>query len=145
LPKRQTCTGVILHYDDSTLKDLYFLDPQWLCDVLAHVITIREINPFAKNGLMKIEDLKLLFKSNKFSTLTVRGYILNLLQKFEVALTWDGRNLLIPSLLPDEYQLRADYPDTQVVVRTRPTRVQTYTPLTVVHQKQRLDSHTRRQ
>ena len=42
--------GVMLHYDDSNLKDLYFLDPQWLCDILAHVVTIREINPFAKNG-----------------------------------------------------------------------------------------------
>lgn len=74
----------MLHYDDSTLKDLYFLDPQWLCDVLAHVITIREINPFAKCGLMKIDDLKLLFRSQKFTPLSVRSYILNLLQKFEV-------------------------------------------------------------
>lgn len=43
-------TGVLLHYDDATLKDLYFLDPQWLCDMLAHVVTIREINPFARTG-----------------------------------------------------------------------------------------------
>ena len=43
-------TGVVLHYDDATLKDLYFLDPQWLCDMLAHVVTVREINPFARNG-----------------------------------------------------------------------------------------------
>lgn len=31
--------GVLLHYEDSTLKDLYFLDPQWLCDLLAHVVS----------------------------------------------------------------------------------------------------------
>jgi len=43
-------SGVLLHYDDATLKDLYFLDPQWLCDMLAHVVTIREINPFARTG-----------------------------------------------------------------------------------------------
>ena len=42
--------GVLLHYEDSTLKDLYFLNPQWLCDLLAHIVTIREINPYAKNG-----------------------------------------------------------------------------------------------
>lgn len=47
--------GVMLHYEDSTLKDLYFLDPQWLCDMLAHVVTIREINPFARNGLYHSE------------------------------------------------------------------------------------------
>jgi hypothetical protein len=48
-------SGVLLHYDDATLKDLYFLDPQWLCDMLAHVVTIREINPFARTGEHKME------------------------------------------------------------------------------------------
>lgn len=47
--------GVLLHYDDATLKDLYFLDPQWLCDMLAHVVTIREINPFARTGIVMTE------------------------------------------------------------------------------------------
>lgn len=57
----------MLHYEDVTLRELYFLDPQWLCDILAHVITIREINPFARNGLMKIDDLQVLFKSLNLS------------------------------------------------------------------------------
>ncbi|KRX71778.1 Leucine-rich repeat serine/threonine-protein kinase 1 [Trichinella sp. T6] len=108
--------GVLLHYDDATLKDLYFLDPQWLCDVLAHVITVREINPFAKGGLMKVDDLKILFKATRLSVANIRSYALNLLQKFEVALTWDNKTLLIPSLLPDEYQLRAGYPGCNVKV-----------------------------
>ena len=56
--------GLMLHYDDATLRDLYFLDPQWLCDVLSHVVTIREINPFAKNGIMRLEDLRHVFKSS---------------------------------------------------------------------------------
>lgn len=43
-------SGVLLHYEDATLRNLYFLDPQWLCDMLAHVVTIREINPFARTG-----------------------------------------------------------------------------------------------
>ena len=42
--------GVLLHYDDPLLRDLYFLDPQWLCDMLAHVVTIREVNPHMNNG-----------------------------------------------------------------------------------------------
>ena len=42
--------GVLLHYDDVNLQDVYFLDPQWLCDVLANVVTIREINRLARAG-----------------------------------------------------------------------------------------------
>ena len=42
--------GILLHYDDVNLQDYYFLDPQWLCDILAGVVTIREINCLAKSG-----------------------------------------------------------------------------------------------
>lgn len=94
--------GVLLHYDDATLKDLYFLDPQWLCDMLAHVVTIREINPFARTGIMKLDDLKHVFKSSTLNLTDAQNYVVNLLNKFEVALTWDSRTLLIPSLLPSE-------------------------------------------
>uniref|UniRef100_A0A182VV89 non-specific serine/threonine protein kinase n=1 Tax=Anopheles minimus TaxID=112268 RepID=A0A182VV89_9DIPT len=87
--------GVLLHYDDATLRDLYFLDPQWLCDMLAHVVTVREINPFARTGVMKMDDLQ-------------HVYIVSLLNKFEVALSWDARTLLIPSLLPTEEDSSSD-------------------------------------
>lgn len=56
--------GVLLHYNDSTLRDFYFLDPQWLCDMLAQVVTIKEINPFVKNGVMKIDDINQLIKTS---------------------------------------------------------------------------------
>lgn len=99
--------GVLLHYDDATLKDLYFLDPQWLCDMLAHVVTVREINPFARSGVMRLEDLRHVFKaSGALGPVDHgRGYIVSLLNKFEVALTWDSRTLLIPSLLPSEEEV----------------------------------------
>ena len=42
--------GVLLHYDDPALRDLYFLDPQWLCDMLAHVVAVREVNPHVNKG-----------------------------------------------------------------------------------------------
>ncbi len=67
-------------------------------------------------GLMRLDDLKVLFKSSRFSPTNIRNYILNLLQKFEVAMTWDNKHLLIPSLLPDEYQLRGGYKDCEVKV-----------------------------
>ncbi|XP_052899999.1 leucine-rich repeat serine/threonine-protein kinase 1 [Anopheles moucheti] len=100
--------GVLLHYDDATLRDLYFLDPQWLCDMLAHVVTVREINPFARTGVMKMDDLQHVFKSSCLGSNNNRGYIVSLLNKFEVALSWDARTLLIPSLLPTEEDSSSD-------------------------------------
>ena len=113
--------GVLLHYDDATLKDLYFLDPQWLCDMLSHVVTIREINPFVKNGIMQLDDLKHVFKSSAAVSLSAKSYIVNLLNKFEVGLTWDSRTLLIPSLLPTETMLHSGLPgmDSRVTIPLR--------------------------
>lgn len=56
--------GVLLHYNDIMLRDFYFLDPQWLCDILAQVVTIKEINPFSRYGIMKIDDINHLMKSS---------------------------------------------------------------------------------
>uniref|UniRef100_T1IVJ9 non-specific serine/threonine protein kinase n=1 Tax=Strigamia maritima TaxID=126957 RepID=T1IVJ9_STRMM len=113
--------SVLLHYEDAALKDLYFLDPQWLCDMLAHIVTIREINPFARTGIMKMDDLKHIFKTSHCTSVDTKSYIVNLLNKFEVALTWDSRTLLIPSLLPTEEQLHLGLPgcDVRIPVRSR--------------------------
>ncbi|CAH1229976.1 ANK3 [Branchiostoma lanceolatum] len=115
--------GVLLHYEDVALNNLYFLDPQWLCDMLAHVVTIPEINGYVKNGILETKCLSLIFKSASYCILEtkclslifksasitpvdIRLYIVDLLNKFEVALTWDNKNLLIPSLLPTEETIK---------------------------------------
>lgn len=36
--------GTLLHFDDHNLKDLYFLDPQWLSKLMAHVVHIQTTN-----------------------------------------------------------------------------------------------------
>ncbi|XP_071107767.1 leucine-rich repeat serine/threonine-protein kinase 1-like [Haliotis cracherodii] len=97
--------GVLFHYEDLSLKDLYFLDPQWLCDQLAKVVTIKEINRFASRGIMKIKNLELLFK-NSLQPMDIQRDITSLLNKFEVALQFDDENLLLPSLLPTEEDLQ---------------------------------------
>ncbi|ELU16154.1 hypothetical protein CAPTEDRAFT_163864, partial [Capitella teleta] len=106
--------GVLLHYDDVSLQDVYFLDPQWLCDILANVVSIREINSLARCGIMRADDLKVLFKNAAFRPEDIKTYIINLLAKFEVALMWDEQNLLIPSLLPTEQAAFSELPGTNV-------------------------------
>ena len=31
--------GSLMHFDSLALQNYYFLDPQWLCDLFAHVIS----------------------------------------------------------------------------------------------------------
>ena len=109
-------SGVLLHYDDSLLRNLYFVDPQWLCKMLARVVAVEQINPFARSGkgatrytffqcsylflgVMKTSDLQQLFKGREFPSHLLEQYV-SLLEKFEVALRQSDDVLLIPSLLP---------------------------------------------
>lgn len=48
--------GVLLHYPDKALnlRDLYFIDPGWLCRMMAQIVTVHQINPFIKNGVLHI-------------------------------------------------------------------------------------------
>lgn len=50
LPSLYTFVGFLFHYEEPGLQDLYFLDPQWLCDLLAKVVSIREVNLYINNG-----------------------------------------------------------------------------------------------
>ena len=94
--------GFLLHYEDAQLKDLYFIDPQWLCDLLAQVVTVREINPYIReDGLMAINSMYHLFSKQKdFPPKYIEKYI-QLLVKFEVVLKLDEETLLIPSFLQE--------------------------------------------
>ena len=39
--------GLLLHFDSILLADYYFIDPQWLCDVLAVIVSpLKQINKF---------------------------------------------------------------------------------------------------
>jgi len=42
--------GILLHYDEGRLSDLYFVDPQWLCSMLAKVIAVPEVNSLHRKG-----------------------------------------------------------------------------------------------
>ncbi|KAI6646673.1 Leucine-rich repeat serine/threonine-protein kinase 1 isoform X1 [Oopsacas minuta] len=107
--------GFLLHYEDAQLKDLYFIDPQWLCDLLAQVVTVREINPYIKDdGLMPINSMYHLFNKQKdFPAKYIDKYI-QLLIKFEVVLKLNEETLLIPSFLqPNRPQIEYFfYPET---------------------------------
>ncbi len=97
-----TDVGSLLHYDDRShnLHELYFIDPRWLCDMMAKVVTIEQRNPFVKRGILHSQHIPLLFKDREFPWQFYEQYV-TLLDRFEIALPLDNKRILIPSMLPD--------------------------------------------
>jgi Leucine-rich repeat (LRR) protein/GTPase SAR1 family protein len=93
--------GVLMnYYKEPLLKNLYFIDPKWLCRMAAKVVGLKESSPFIRNGVLHISDLQQLYQGNEFPHHLHSVYIA-LLEKFEVALRIGGEKLLIPSVLPE--------------------------------------------
>ena len=96
--------GALLHYDDRkhNLDDLYFVDPRWLCDLMSTVVTVKQRNPYVKQGILKSKDVALLFKDKRFPNKYFLQY-LTLLSRFEIVLPLDKdhKRILIPSMLPE--------------------------------------------
>ncbi|KAK7465047.1 hypothetical protein BaRGS_00037786 [Batillaria attramentaria] len=103
-------SGVLLHYDETTLqmRDFYFINPGWLCRMMAQVVTVPEINPFInRDGVMKRNSAYMLFTGKTipggpnfiFPPSLIPQY-LHLLEKFEIALPRSDDELLIPCRLP---------------------------------------------
>ena len=118
-------SGILLHYEDPSLSDLYFVDPQWLGSMLSCVVTVQEKNPFQKNGesaavlwqclsiclsfcfpgFMEVAALGQVLRNDHFPPSVMQHFIqdfISLMQKFEVVLLLDRERLLIPSLLPPD-------------------------------------------
>ncbi|XP_068741133.1 leucine-rich repeat serine/threonine-protein kinase 1-like isoform X3 [Montipora capricornis] len=95
--------GVLLHYNDQLrgLNHLYFIDARWVCELIATLVTIRERNPFIMDGVMKMKDLELVLRDPKFPQQFIPQY-LQLMERFEIALSLNDKELLIPSMLPKE-------------------------------------------
>ncbi|XP_064627387.1 leucine-rich repeat serine/threonine-protein kinase 1-like [Lineus longissimus] len=106
--------GVLLHYDDPTLQHLYFLEPQWLCDMLTCVLE-NEDPSTPRNGQIRIGELKHRFRNSPYKHKEVEQYIIDLMNKFELGLQYDDENLIIPQLLPTEKQLREKHPNIKEV------------------------------
>ena len=97
--------GALLHYDDRkhNLDDLYFVDPRWLCDLMSTVFTVKQRNPYVKQGILRNKNIPLLFKDRHFPNRYFNQY-LTLLNRFEIALPLDKdhKRILIPSMLPEK-------------------------------------------
>jgi hypothetical protein len=57
--------GIILHYNDRSrgLDKLYFIEPGWLCEIMALLVTVKETNAFVKGGIIQRSNVDLLLKN----------------------------------------------------------------------------------
>ena len=70
--------GALLHFDDPSLKltDCYFIHPEWLSQMLAQVVTVKEINPFVdENGVFHQKSLPILFRGENFPIAFIDNYL----------------------------------------------------------------------
>jgi hypothetical protein len=54
---------------------------------------------------MKINELSVTFQDTNISIINNISILLRLLQKFDLAITWDNQHLIFPSLLPTQLSL----------------------------------------
>lgn len=92
-----------MHYDDPNqdLQDLYFIDPQWLCELMAQIVTLQEVNRYIRNGILNLGNLPQIFKGENFPHRNSPQFI-RLLNRFQVACSLDEDRVLIPSKLPSQ-------------------------------------------
>lgn len=96
--------GTILHYNDPNqdLKDLYFISPSWLCQLMAKIITVKAAHNFFKNGILETKCIKLIIGDvEEFPPKFYEKYM-RLLYRFQIACEVDHHRILVPSKLPDE-------------------------------------------
>ncbi|MEE6481226.1 hypothetical protein FKM82_012791 [Ascaphus truei] len=97
-------SGVLLHFEDPALqlRDLYFVDPQWLCKIMAQILTVKVdgCNKYPKGIILCSDVEKFLSKKSKFPKMYKSQYF-KLLEKFQIALPLGEEQLLIPSSLSD--------------------------------------------
>ncbi len=127
--------GTLLHYQDFSLKNIYFLDPQWLAKLMADVIHPSAIGTAMHisngewvwvvgvaargEGLVRggyplplslptvgVAEISGLFTQRDDTPPEMKDRYISLLEKFEIALKINRSQMIIPSLMLEQ----ASYP-----------------------------------
>lgn len=86
--------GSLIYFEDDKLCDLVILDPQWLTDLMSTIITTKHnyIGREGCEGILRHSVLPFLWRPPVFPEY-LHGFILNLLNRFEIAFTLDSNDI----------------------------------------------------
>lgn len=90
--------GSLIWFNQPTLKDLVILDPQWLSNVMASIVSFKAN---WRNGVLTHDSLPIIWKVYPES---LHNTLLGILEKFEVVFPIKGEEgaSVVPTMLPDE-------------------------------------------
>ncbi|XP_060742144.1 leucine-rich repeat serine/threonine-protein kinase 2 isoform X1 [Tachysurus vachellii] len=95
-------TGVLLHFDDPALqlRDLYFIDPQWVCNTISQMLNQKSLCENSRGVMQRSVVEKCLSESRCFPKGRLMHYF-KLLEKFHIVLPLGEEHLLVHCSLSD--------------------------------------------
>ncbi|XP_065659178.1 leucine-rich repeat serine/threonine-protein kinase 2 isoform X5 [Hydra vulgaris] len=96
-------SGTILYFDgvNEGLRDIVFVNPSWVCKLMANFITVDAVHTFVKNGILEQDKIPLILKAELgHQNPDLIKMCISLLSRFQIACKIDDHRVLIPPKLP---------------------------------------------